>query len=720
MVFKQKYYREQVDESDCGVACLAMILGYYGSYYSLATLRQQAKTTQEGTSALGLVETAETLGLDVRAVQADMSLFQYDDVPYPFIAHVIKNERLLHYYVVTGQDEHYIYLADPDPNVKLTKLSKEQFEKEWTGITLFMAPGTHFERKGEQKATLTAFLPMLWKQRKLVTGIVCLMLVVTGINIFGSYYLQLLIDHYIPNQQVIVLETVSLGLIVAYLMQQWLAFVQAQLLVRFGQRLSKDILLAYLQHVFDLPMTFFATRKTGEIVSRFNDANTIIDALASAVLSTFLDISMVIIVAVMLFLQQPLLFGISLLALPIYGVIVFSFMKLFNTLNHQAMASNAKLSEVVIDDLTGIEAIKALASETRSYQKVEASFEKMLLMNRRYFTVENVQSSLKTALHLVLNIIILWIGSQFIIGGRLSVGQLIAFNALLVYFTNPLENIINLQTKWQKAHVANDRLAEVYRIDSEFEDEPADREMVSAIPFQQELCLDHIQFSFGYSEAILSDVSLTITKGRHVALVGASGSGKTTLAKMLVRFYEPESGEYTIDSVASTQYTRHQIRHLIHYVSQEPYIFGGTIIENLLLGINRHVDESEIWRALYAVELVETVQQLPMGLETSLSANGSELSGGQRQRLVLARALLTQAPVLILDESTSHLDVITERRVIDHLFALDRTLIFIAHRLSIAARCDEVYVIAQGKIIQHGAPESLAKHGGLYRQLISQ
>lgn len=719
MKFKKKYYREQVDENDCGVACLAMMLENYGVYYSLASLRQLAKTTQEGTTALGLVETAEQLGFEVQAIQADMSLFEQADIPYPFIAHVIKQGQLLHYYVVTGCDQDAVHIADPDPSVGLATLSTEQFAKEWTGITLLMQPGEAFNQQtGEQKHHLTTFMPVLLKHKGLIATIVGITLVVTLINILGSYYLQLIIDRYIPNQMLGLLGTLSLGLVIAYLMQQWLAFIQSQLLVRFGQHLSVDVLLSYLHHVLQLPMSFFATRKTGEIVSRFNDASTIIDALASAVLSVFLDVSMAVIVAIILFIQQPLLFGISFLALPLYGVIVFGFMKPFSRLNHQAMESNAKLSSVVIDDLTGIESIKSLASETRNYQKIKANFERTLSTNRRYFTIENVQTSLKTLLHLILNVMILWLGSRFIIRGALSVGQLLAFNALLVYFTNPLENIINLQTKWQKAQVANDRLSEVYRVESEFADE--EEQQVANATFNQQLTLDHVHFSFGYSEDIVSDISLTVPKGGKIALVGESGSGKTTLAKLIVRFYEPEEGEYRIDNILATQHTKHQVRRLIHYVPQEPYVFSGTILENLTLGIEREVDESDIWQALRNVELLATIQQLPLGLETPLSSNGSELSGGQKQRLVLARALLTQAPILILDESTSHLDVLTERRIIDHLFAMDRTLIFIAHRLSIAARCDCVYVMANGHIVQQGTPDELAKQSGLYQQLISQ
>lgn len=256
-----------------------------------------------------------------------MSLFDIEDISYPFIVHVIKNGNLMHYYVVTGQDKNTVHIADPNPAVKMTKIARENFEKEWTGVAIFLAPTPDYKPHKDKKNGLLSFIPILTKQKGLISNIILATLLVTIINIIGSYYLQSIIDTYVPDQMKNTLGVISIGLAFVYILQQILTYAQDYLLLILGQRLSIDVILSYIKHVFYLPMSFFATRRTGEIVSRFTDANSIIDALASTILSIFLDVSIVLIISIVLFSQNIYLFFISLLALPIYTVIIFAFMK---------------------------------------------------------------------------------------------------------------------------------------------------------------------------------------------------------------------------------------------------------------------------------------------------------------------------------------------------------------------------------------------------------
>ena len=454
MGFKKKHYRPQVDTRDCGVASLAMVFGYYGSYYSLATLRELAKTTQEGTTAFGLVKVAEGEGFETRAIRADMTLFD-EDIVYPFIAHVIKNGNLMHYYVVTGCDKKTIHIADPDPTVKMTKMPRARFEEEWTGVSLFIAPTPNYKVHKEKKDSLLSFLPILSRQKGLILNIVVATLLVTLINIVGSYYLQSIIDTYIPEQVKNTLSIVSVGLVIVYILQQIISYAQEYLLLVLGQRLSIDVILSYIKHVFHLPMSFFATRRTGEIVSRFTDANSIIDALASTILSIFLDVSIIVIVSIVLFSQNINLFFISLLALPIYTVIILSFMKPFERMNQETMEANAVLSSSIIEDINGIETIKSLTSEKQRYQKIDKEFVDYLKKSFAYGKAESIQKTLKKLAQLLLNVAVLWMGANLVMDNKMSLGQLITYNSLLAYFTNPLENIINLQTKLQTAKAAN-------------------------------------------------------------------------------------------------------------------------------------------------------------------------------------------------------------------------------------------------------------------------
>ena len=716
MKFRKKHYRPQMDQMDCGVASLAMVFGYFGSYYSLASLRELAKTTTNGTTALGLVKVAEELGFETQAIQADMSLFDLPDLTFPFIVHVLKEGELLHYYVVTGRDKENIYIADPDPGIRLTKLSRERFEKEWTGTSIFMAPSPNYKPHQEKRQGLTSFLLILINQKGLIANIILATVLVTLINIVGSYYLQSIIDTYVPNQASSTLSIISICLVIVYALQQILSFAQDYLLIVLGQRLSIDIILSYIKHAFHLPMSFFATRRTGEIVSRFTDANSIIDVLASAVISIFLDISTVLIISIILFLQNSNLFFISLLGLPIYAVIIFAFMKPFEKMNRDTMEANATLSSSVIEDINGIETIKSLASEKTRYQKIDREFVDYLKKSFTYSRAESQQKALKKLAQLFLNVCILWMGANLVMDGKMSLGQLITYNTLLFYFTNPLENIINLQSKLQTAQVANSRLNEVYLVNSEFEEQ----KMVEDLSMVQgDMTFKKVHYKYDYGQDILSDINLTIKHGSKIAFVGVSGSGKSTLAKMMVNFYNPSQGEIRLGDMNLNHIDKKSLRQHINYLPQQPYVFNGTILENLLLGAKEGTTQEDILRAVELAEIREDIERMPLNYQTELTSDGTGISGGQRQRIALARALLTDAPILILDEATSSLDILTEKRIVDNLMNLDKTLIFIAHRLTIAERVEKVVVLDRGKIVEEGNHADLLAQNSFYTHLVN-
>lgn len=715
MAFKKKHYRSQVDSRDCGVAALAMVFDHYGSYYSLATLRDLAKTTQEGTTAFGLVKVAEGEGFETRAIRADMSLFD-EDIIYPFIAHVIKNGNLMHYYVVTGCDKKTIHIADPDPSVKMNKMPRAQFEKEWTGVALFLAPSPSYKVHEEKKDSLLSFLPVLAKQKGLIVNIVVATLLVTLINIIGSYYLQSIIDTYIPEQVKNTLGMVSIGLVIVYILQQIISYAQEYLLLVLGQRLSIDVILSYVRHVFHLPMSFFATRRTGEIVSRFTDANAIIDALASTILSVFLDVSIVVIVSIVLFSQNINLFFISLLALPIYTVIILSFMKPFEKMNQETMESNAVLSSSIIEDINGIETIKSLTSERQRYQKIDREFVDYLKKSFAYGKAESIQKTLKKLAQLLLNVAVLWMGARLVMDNKMTLGQLITYNTLLIYFTNPLENIINLQTKLQTAKVANNRLNEVYLVKSEFDEAKTVHDLSHV---KGQLSFKNVSYKYGYGRDVVSDINLILKPGSKVSFVGVSGSGKTTLAKMIVNFFSPTKGEILLDDSNLEDINKESLRQYINYLPQQPYVFNGTILENLLLGAKEGTTQEDIFRAVELAEIKADIEAMPLNYQTELTSDGVGISGGQRQRIALARALLTDSPVLILDEATSSLDVLTEKKIIDNLMKLDKTLIFIAHRLTISERTDHIVVLDKGKIVEEGNHKDLLQQEGFYAHLVT-
>ena len=717
MTSYKRTFVPQIDARDCGVAALASIAKFYGSDFSLAHLRELAKTNKEGTTALGIVKAADEMGFETRPVQADKTLFDMSDVPYPFIVHVNKEGKLQHYYVVYQTKKDYLVIGDPDPSVKITKMSKERFFSEWTGVAIFLAPKPSYQPHKDKKNGLLSFLPLIFKQKSLITYIVLSSLLVTIINIGGSYYLQGILDEYIPNQMKSTLGIISIGLIITYILQQAMSFSRDYLLTVLSQRLSIDVILAYIRHIFELPMSFFATRRTGEIISRFTDANSIIDALASTILSLFLDVSILILVGSVLLAQNPNLFLLSLISIPIYIFIIFSFMKPFEKMNHDVMQSNSMVSSAIIEDINGIETIKSLTSEENRYQNIDSEFVDYLEKSFKLTKYSILQTNLKQGTKLVLNIFILWLGAQLVMSSKISIGQLITFNTLLSYFTTPMENIINLQTKLQSAKVANNRLNEVYLVESEFQ---VQENPVHSNFLMGDIEFDDLSYKYGFGRDTLTDINLTIKQGDKVSLVGVSGSGKTTLAKMIVNFFEPYKGHISINHQDIKNIDKKVLRRHINYLPQQAYIFNGSILENLTLGGNHMISQEDILRACELAEIRQDIERMPMGYQTQLS-DGAGLSGGQKQRIALARALLTKSPVLILDEATSGLDVLTEKKVIDNLMSLtDKTILFVAHRLSIAERTNSVIVLDQGKIIEVGSHQELMKAQGFYHHLFNK
>ena len=717
MTSYKRTFVPQIDARDCGVAALASIAKFYGSDFSLAHLRELAKTNKEGTTALGIVKAADEMGFETRPVQADKTLFDMSDVPYPFIVHVNKEGKLQHYYVVYQTKKDYLIIGDPDPSVKITKMSKERFFSEWTGVAIFLAPKPSYQPHKDKKNGLLSFLPLIFKQKSLIAYIVLSSLLVTIINIGGSYYLQGILDEYIPNQMKSTLGIISIGLIITYILQQAMSFSRDYLLTVLSQRLSIDVILAYIRHIFELPMSFFATRRTGEIISRFTDANSIIDALASTILSLFLDVSILILVGGVLLAQNPNLFLLSLISIPIYMFIIFSFMKPFEKMNHDVMQSNSMVSSAIIEDINGIETIKSLTSEENRYQNIDSEFVDYLEKSFKLSKYSILQTSLKQGTKLVLNILILWFGAQLVMSSKISIGQLITFNTLLSYFTTPMENIINLQTKLQSAKVANNRLNEVYLVESEFQ---VQENPVHSHFLMGDIEFDDLSYKYGFGRDTLTDINLTIKEGDKVSLVGVSGSGKTTLAKMIVNFFDPYKGQITINHQDIKNIDKKILRRHINYLPQQAYIFNGSILENLTLGGNNMISQEDILKACELAEIRQDIERMPMGYQTQLS-DGAGLSGGQKQRIALARALLTKSPVLILDEATSALDVLTEKKVIDNLMSLtDKTILFVAHRLSIAERTNRVIVLDQGKIIEVGSHQELMKAQGFYHHLFNK
>ncbi len=713
-MFKRYVCVKQHDQKDCGIACLSTISKQYGLKIPISKLREVAGTDKQGTNVLGLIKAAEELGFTAKAVKGDAkALFQ--EFPLPAIAHCVIDGKLLHYVVIHKITQKEVIIADPAKGI--VKYTPEDFLQIWTGVLVLLVPSIKFERGDETQGLFARFFHLLKPQKWLFFQIFICSILYTLLGIAGAFYFQLLIDDILVFNLEKSLHIISLGVLLLYTFQIILDAFRNYLLLHISQKFDISLILNYYSHVINLPMNFFSTRKVGEIISRIMDASKVREALSGATLTIVLDTMMVIVGAVILYTQSAFLFGITLVMVPVYILIVWLFKKTYENINRREMEENAQLNAYLVESLNGVETIKAYNAEKATKDELEKRFIKFLKSIFKHGLIDNYQNSLKNYLGLVSGTVILWVGSYQVLRGNMTAGQLIAFNALLAYFLTPLQNLVNLQPMLQSAIVASQRLGEILDLETEEEKHKGKRMVPQHL--KGDIDIRNVDFRYGTRSLILKDMNLSIGQGEKVAFVGESGSGKTTLAKLLLNFYQPENGEILINGNNIQDLDFHKLREKIAYVSQESFFFSGTIEENLSLGTDNDVTLEDIVSAAKIAKAHDFINTLPLRYSTVLEENASNLSGGQRQRLSITRAILKRPDILILDEATSNLDSITEKAISETIddYCSGITTIIIAHRLSTIKKCDKICVIEQGQIIELGTHEELLNSKGRYYEL---
>ena len=711
-MFKKYYSVLQRDETDCGPACVLTVAKQYKSNFSVAKLRDVMGTDKNGTNIVGILKGLEYSGFDSKAVKVEDRKID-NSVSFPLIAHIQTKENLLHYVVVHNVTKKSIIISDPAIGIK--KYTHEKFSEIWTGILILIDPKKNFEKRNENDNSLMRFFYVLKNQKSLLWNIFLTSMLYTFLGIISSFYFKFLVDYVLKDKLVTTLNILIIGVIMLEIIKIFLSIFRGFLLMFLGQRIDVSILFGYYNHMIRLPMKFFSSRKAGEIISRFSDADNINDTVAETVLSLMLDVIMSVVGGIIVYFQNQYLFFISVVLLLLYTIIVFSFKGILKKVNREVLENNSQMTSLVIQSINGIETIKTYNLEKRIQDETEFKYLKVLKSSLKRTKIGIFLGTLSEIVELLGNMAIIWIGSMQVINGKLTLGEMMVFNTLLGYFTEPVKNLIGLQPTIQTAMVSADRLGEVIDLDIEQKDE-------RIIPdnLKGDIEIKNLDFRYGTREQILKNINMKIKKGEKIALVGESGSGKTTLAKLFLKFFDFEKGEININDFNIKDIDITFLREKISYISQDIFLFNNTIKENLML--NETIKMEEVIEMAKKINAYDFINQLPQRFNYVIEENGANLSMGQKQRLSILRALLKNPDILIMDEATSNLDTITENIIQNTLNNLDMemTIIIIAHRLSTIRMCDRIYVLDKGEIIESGTHEELVNMKGKYYKLLKE
>lgn len=708
----KKYLVKQHDMTDCAAACLATVCMYYKKEITITKLRDILGTDIKGTTLKGLENGAERLGFDTRSIRVDKKGFT-SKYTLPAIAHVITEEGLSHFVVIHKVKKDKVIILDPAKGVE--KKNIEEFFKSFDGILLLMVPNNEFSPgKNKSGSMLSKFTSLLLPQKALFIYSIIASILLTLLGIGSSFFNKFLMDEILPYGLKNQLKVFVIGFLAVGITQIILSAIRQHMLLYLSQKIDIPLLLGYFKHVYKLPMQFFTTRKTGDILTRFSDAFTIKNVLTSISLSLIIDVILALVSAVILYIMNSTLFIVILILTVISAALIYIFKEPYKKINLKQMEAGARLNSHIIESLKGVETIKVLAAEDKSIEKLEVEYIKNLKIAFKEGVLSNIQGSISSGVSTVGNLILMYIGATLVIDGKITLGSLMAFTSLSHYFMDPIGRLISLQLSIQEASISLKRISEIYEV----EKEQIEEDKIKIDVIDGDIELENITFRYGSRAPVLKDVTIKIPKGKKVALVGESGSGKTTISKLLLKYYTPEEGKIKICGYDIDELDIYALRKAIAYVPQNIELFSGSIKENILLG-KANASFKEIKEACEAASCNSFIEKLPSKYDTFLDEAGGGLSGGERQRLALARALIKKAKFLILDEATSNLDFISESKIYDTLFVKGRntTMLIIAHRLSTIRNCDIIYVMDKGKVVEAGDHETLLKKKGYYYKL---
>ncbi|MEH2264978.1 peptidase domain-containing ABC transporter [Nostoc sp.] len=685
----------QHSEEDCGAACLATIAKHYKRNLNINRIREAVGTGQQGTTLLGLRQGAEILGLNARTVKASPEILnRMNEAPLPAIIHWMG----YHWVVLYGQKSGKYVIADPAVGVRY--LSKKELAEAWTNwVILLLEPdATRFFVQPEDKISgFAQFIQRVLPYKGIIAQAFIYALVLGLLSLASPFLIQILTDDVLVRGDIKLLNAVVIAVVVMNIVSSSLRLVQSNLIAHFAQRLELGLILEFGRQILRLPLSYYESRRSGEIVSRLRDIQEInqlvsqgISSLPASIFIAFVSLGF------MIFYSWKLTL-ISLLIIPLMMLSTLIFQPTLRQKTRSLFASEAENQGILVESFKGALTLKTTTAAPQFWEEFQSRFGTVANLTFRTMQIGIINNTFSSFVSAIGGVSLLWFGSKLVIANEISIGQLLAFNGMAENVLNLVSELVRFNDELIRVRTATQRLTEV--IDATPENQEDTKKPFAKIPEQSNIICTNLNFHHAGRVELLEDFSVAIPGGKVTALIGKSGCGKSTLSKLIAGLYPPQSGNIRIGIYNLEDLSLDCLRQQVILVPQEAHFWSRSILENFRLG-SPNVTFEEIVTACQIAGADDFISKLPDKYQTVLGEFGANISGGQRQRLAIARAIVNKPPVLILDESTAGLDPVSEAEVLDKLlfYRKGKTTILISHRPRVINRADWIVLLDQGKL----------------------